>query len=290
MNTIKTKNYPLLFLVPGLIIFVCFLLVPFFVAFGYSFTNWNFMKADFIGIKNYINILTNKNMNIAFFNTFIFTIVTTIGKTGLGLVLAVFLNKKFKLTNYLRTTVYMPAVINTVAVGIAFTALMHPSKGLINVSLKMIGLGALTQNWLTNPKLAIYSVCIIEIWKWTGYAMMILLAGMQTVSGDYYEAAEIDGATGWQKFRYITFPLIRPSFNNVIILNLIGGLKVFDIVLTTTGGGPGVSTQVFNSIIYRSFSYNMQGEASAGTVILGIFILVITLLTYRSISRKEVEI
>lgn len=290
INSVKKKNYPLYFLVPGILVFVIFFIIPFLIAFGYSFTNWNFRKADFIGLTNYINILKDPNMNIAFVNTFLFTIITTVLKMVLGLILAVFLNRKFMLTNYLRTVFYLPAVISTVAVGIAFTALMHPSKGLINIVLNSIGLEALAQNWLTDPNIAIYSVCMIEIWKWTGYTMMILLAGMQSVSQDYYEAAEIDGATGWQKFRYVTFPLIRPSFNNCLILNIIGGLKVFDIVLATTGGGPGISTQVFNSVIYRSFSYNMQGEASAGTVILASIVLVITLFTYRIITKKEAEI
>jgi len=284
----KRKIYPLWFLVPGLLAFCLFFILPFFIAIGYSFTNWNFRQADFVGLRNYINIMTDSKMNIAFKNTFLFTIVTTAGKMILGLLFAVFLNRKFALTNYLRTTFYLPAVVNTVAVGIIFTALMHPSKGLINQVIGLIGIAPI--NWLTNKSIAIFSVCAVEIWKWTGYTMMILLAGMQNVSNDYYEAAEIDGASGWQKFWNITFPLIRPSFNNTLILNIIGGLKVFDIVLAMTNGGPGVSTQVINSVIYRSYSYNMQGEACAGTVVLAVLVLVITLLTYRSITKKEVDL
>lgn len=290
MHRLKRKNYPLYFLIPGLLVFIVFFIVPFMLAFYYSFTNWNFMKAEFIGLRNYVNILTNPGMNIAFKNTFAFTIITTIGKVVFGLILAVFLNRKFLLTNYLRTVFYLPSVINMVAVGIAFTALMHPGKGLINVVLENIGMGFLTQQWLTDPKTALLSVCIIDIWKGTGYIMLILLAGMQNVSKDYYEAADMDGATGWQKFTKITFPLIRASFNNVLLLNVITGLKVFDIILSTTNGGPGVTTQVFNSIIYRSYSLNMQGEASAGTIVLGGIVLVITMITYGTVARKEVEL
>lgn len=289
MEITKKKNYPIYFLVPGLLIFTLFFLVPFFVGFGYSFTNWDFIKSDFVGLKNYITILTDPTMNIAFKNTFLFAIVTTVGKVGLGLLLAVFLTRKFALTNYLRTIYYLPAVINTIAIGITFTAMMHPTKGLINTCLEAIGLGQITQSWLADPKLAMLSICFIEIWKWTGYTMMILLAGMQNISSDYYEAAEVDGATGWQKFRYVTLPLLMPSINNAVILSVIGGLKVFDIVLATTGGGPGVTTQVFNSIIYRSYSYNLQGEASAGTIILAVIVLVITLITNKIIVGKEVE-
>ena len=190
----------------------------------------------------------------------------------------------------MRTVFYLPAVINTVAIGIVFTALMHPSKGLINKTLCAVGLGALTQDWLNNTNLAIFSVSGIEIWKWSGYTMMLLLAGLQNVSNEYYEAADMDGANAWQKFWKITFPLILPSFNNALILNLIGGLKVFDIIIATTGGGPGVTTQVFNTMIYKSYSYNMQGQASAGTIVLALIVLVITLVTYRNIAKREVEV
>lgn len=290
MEITKKKNYPVYFLIPGILIFVLFFIVPFFVGFGYSFTNWDFIKSDFVGLNNYITILTDPTMNIAFKNTFLFAIVTTVGKVGLGLLLAVFLSRKFFLTNYLRTIYYLPAVINTIAIGITFTAMMHPTKGLINTFLSAIGLEQIAPNWLSDPKIAMLSICFIEIWKWTGYTMMILLAGMQNISQDYYEAAQVDGATGWQKFRYVTLPLLAPSLNNAVILSVIGGLKVFDIVLATTGGGPGVTTQVFNSIIYRSYSYNLQGQASAGTIILAVIVLITTLITNKIIVGKEVEL
>ena len=208
----------------------------------------------------------------------------------MGMILALFLNQQFRMTNSLRTIFYLPAVVNMVAIGIVFTALMHPSRGLFNTALKSLGMGGLAKNWLTDPGIAIFSICAIEIWKWSGYTMMILLAGMQNISPDYYEASEIDGAGFWQKFWKITFPLIMPSFNNALVLNIIGGLKVFDLVVATTGGGPGSTTQVFNTMIYKSYSYNMQGQASAGTVILAVIVLAITLSTYGIIVKKEVEL
>ncbi len=290
MNILRKKNYPLGFLVPGLVVFIVFFILPFFVAIGYSFTNWNFSRADFIGLENYKNILTNPDMNIAFKNTFLFTLITSAGKIILGMILALFLNQQFRMTNSLRTIFYLPAVVNMVAIGIVFTALMHPSRGLFNTALKSLGMGGLAKNWLTDPGIAIFSICAIEIWKWSGYTMMILLAGMQNISPDYYEASEIDGAGFWQKFWKITFPLIMPSFNNALVLNIIGGLKVFDLVVATTGGGPGSTTQVFNTMIYKSYSYNMQGQASAGTVILAVIVLAITLSTYGIIVKKEVEL
>lgn len=287
---LRKKQYPVYLTLPGLLLFSILFVLPFLIGLYYSFTNWNFRRADFVGLENYINILRQPNMSIAFKNTFLFTIVTTIGKVGIGMMLALFLNRKMRLTNYLRTVFYLPAVINSIAIGIVFTSLMHPSKGLINSILRSIGLGFLQQDWLTNTSIAMLSICFIEIWKWSGYTMMILLAGMQNISKDYYEAAVVDGASTWKQFTNITVPLLMPSINNVVVLSVIGGLKVFDLVVSTTGGGPGYATEVFNTVIYNSFSYQKYGEAAAGTTFLAAIILVITLLTYKIIASKEVEL
>ena len=133
---LRKKQYPVYFALPGIILFITFFIVPFLVGFRYSFTNWNFRRADFIGLENYISILKNPNMSIAFKNTFLFTIVTTAGKVCLGMLLAVLLNRKLRTTNYLRTVFYLPAVVNSIAIGIVFTSLMHPSKGLINTVIR----------------------------------------------------------------------------------------------------------------------------------------------------------
>ena len=175
------------------------------------------------------------------------------------------------------------------AVGIIFQSLMHPSKGLINTLLNAVGLHALALNWLTDPKIAIFSICIIEVWKWTGYTMVIFLSGLQAISSDYYEAAEMDGAKGFKKFRYVTFPLLLPTFNNALIVNIIGGLKVFDLVQTTTEGGPGFATEVFSTAIYKCFGSGRLGEGSAVGMLLALIIAVIVLPTYRLIASREVE-
>lgn len=287
---LRKKQYPVYFALPGIFLFLLFFIVPFLMGFRYSFTNWNFRRADFVGLENYVSILKNPNMSIAFKNTFLFTIVTTAGKMSIGMLLAVLLNRKLKTTNYLRTVFYMPAVVNSIAVGIVFTSLMHPSKGLINTALRAAGLTGFQPKWLTDTGIAMLSICFIEIWKWSGYTMMILLAGMQNISKDYYEAALMDGATKWQQFTKITVPLLMASINNVVVLSIIGGLKVFDIVVATTGGGPGYATEVFNTMIYNSYSYQKYGEATAGTTLLAVMILIITLCTYRTIAKNEVEV
>ena len=277
-------------MIPGVGMYLLFFILPVLIGVYYSFTNWNFTRAEFVGLRNYINILSDPGTKGALINTIVFTVVTTVGKVGIGLGLAVFLNREMKAKNYLRSVAFFPAIISTVAVGIAFTAIMHPTNGILNQFLRAVHLDMLAQNWLTNPKIALFSVCAIEIWKWSGFNMVILLAGLQAVSPEYLEAATVDGANGWQKFWRVVFPLILPAFNNAFVNSLIGGLKVFDIIVATTNGGPGVATQVMNTVIYRSFAFNFQGEANAGYVLLSIMVAVFAVSSYVIIRRKEVDL
>lgn len=259
------------------------------MAFYYSFTNWDFYRAKFIGLDNYKLIFTDSDMTHALNNTLLFTGVTTALKIALGTAIAIFVNQKLRMSRYFRTVMFLPAVLNTIAVGIFFTAILHPTKGMLNQLLGMLHLDFLQQYWLTNPRIAMYSISAIEVWQWAGYNMIIILAGLQSVSSDYYEAADIDGATGWSKFRHITLPLIIPTLNVAMVSNLIGGLKVFSIVAVTTGGGPGRATEVLNTVIFESFGANLQGFSSAGNVVLCILVTVVSLGTYLFIRRKEVE-
>lgn len=289
-NSYRNKYYSFMLLVPGILIYFIFFILPTFMGTYYSFTNWDFISASFVGLQNYINILTDSSTSGALKNTVIFAIVTTISKVLIGMLLAVFLNRQLKTRNYLRTVFYLPAVINTIAVGIMFTAILHPTEGILNVFFHKAGLGFLAQDWLTNTKIALFSICAIETWKWSGFNMVIILVGLQSISNEYMEAADIDGANSRQKFWKITFPLIMPAFNNAFVSSLIGGLKVFDIVVATTNGGPGSATQVMNTIIYRSFAFNMQGEANAGAVLLGVIVAAFAVVSYTFIRKREVEL
>lgn len=289
-STLKNRFYPLTLLIPGLLIYFCIFMIPVGMSIYFSFTYWDFQTARYAGLTNYINFFTSPDLAIAFKNTFIFTIVSTVFQCLLGLLLAVSLNRKFILGHFYRSVFFLPVVINTIAVGIVFTAMLHPDHGLLNVFLRMVGLNTIAENWLTDPRLAIYTVSFISVWKGAGFSMIIFLAGLQGISKDYYEAAEIDGANFWNKFKFITFPLLMPALNITIVLNLIGGLKVFDIIVATTNGGPGNATRVFNTIIFQSFGSNLQGEASAGNTILGVFVMVVSLVVYRQIRKREVEL
>lgn len=292
MKKSKINHYSYALAVPGLILYIIFFIIPAIGGLFLSFIKilgFDFSTARFGGITNYIDVFTQPNMRLAIYNSFLFALITTIIKMVIGLSLAVALNKKIPMTNALRTIFFMPAVINTVAVGLIFSSLMHPTNGLINNFLHIVGLDGLAQSWLVDTKLAIFSVSAIEIWKWSGFTMVILLSGMQAIGKDFYEAGEIDGAIGWKKFKYITLPLLLPAINNALILNIIGGLKVFDLIQATTQGGPGSATEVFGTIIFKSFGSGRLGEGCAASVLLALVIATIAIPTYKYIANREVE-
>ncbi|MGE5607291.1 MAG: carbohydrate ABC transporter permease, partial [Bacteroidota bacterium] len=165
-----------------------------------------------------------------------------------------------------------------------------PTNGILNRLLTAGGLNFLAQDWLGNIGLVIYSVSMIEVWKWTGLAALIFLAGLQSISKDYYEALAIDGATKWQTFRYVTFPLLRPAFNTNLLISVIGGLRVFDIVYATTGGGPGTASEVISSFVYRKFAYGYFGQSTAIGLLLFILVSLVAVPLYAWTSKKEVEL
>lgn len=289
ISKIEKKRYPLYLIFPGLIVFLLFFLLPNLIGVFYSFTNWDLFTADFIGLYNYESILSDKRLMLAYTNTLKFALFTTTGKMCFGLLFALILNRTLKLKNMYRTIWFMPAIMNNVAVGLIFTAIMHPTKGVLNIFLRGIGLDALALNWLGDVNYALYSVMFVEVWKWTGFTMIIFLAGLQSIDKFYYEAAEIDGASSWQKFRFITMPLIMPAFNNSFIISIIGGLKAFDIIFAMTNGGPGTATNVINIMVYKAFSNGRYGEAAAGVVLLTLIVAVISITANTILRKKEVE-
>lgn len=289
----RKSIYSYWLVLPCLLLYGAFFILPAAMGLGISFLNirsFNFADATFAGLRNYINVLTDRGMNIAIKNSFVFAAVTTVFKVVFGMLLALFLNNKLRMTNFLRTVFFLPAVLSSVAVGLVFTAMMHPTRGIVNIALRAVGLDVLAQNWLTDPHLAIFSVAFIEVWKWTGFTMVILLAGLQSIPENYYEAAEIDGATPWQKFSRVTLPLILPAFTNALVVNLIGGLKAFDIVQAVTKGGPGTATEVFGTLVYKSFGSGRYGEGCAASILLCVIILAVVLPIYRFLTGREVEV
>ncbi|MDE6906844.1 MAG: sugar ABC transporter permease, partial [Lachnospiraceae bacterium] len=201
--------------------------------------------------------------------------------------LAVFLTSKIKTKNFLRSIVFFPNLISTIAVGITFSALMHPTKGLIN---SVIGIfGGTGADWLGNPKTALFAVIAVDIWKGVGIATVIFIAGMQSIDKTYYEAASIDGAGAWEQLKAITVPLSRPAMNSVIILAFIGGMRTFDLIWAMTGGGPGYVTEVMASTVYKQYAAGYYGLSTAGNVIMFIMIAILAFPLQKFLLSKEVE-
>ncbi|WP_338551324.1 sugar ABC transporter permease [Paenibacillus sp. KS-LC4] len=290
MQTLIKRNYSYGMLLPGLLLFVIFFVLPSIASFYYAFTNWSGVgNFHWIGWDNFRSLMDSDDASIAFRNTFLFTFLTTIVKVVLGLALALFVNQKLKTAVYLRSMLFFPAILSSIAVALAFTAIYHPEQGIINQALRFVHLESWTQNWITDRQLVMYSVSFVEIWKWTGFHMVLFLAGLQTISHDMYESSTIDGANKWKQLRYITLPLLRSVINANIMFCIIGGLKVFDIVYGLTGGGPGNASAVLNTVIFKNFAQGRYGEATAANVILFLIIVFIVLVLNKLLGNREEE-
>ena len=287
----EKKFYPNYFTYPAIIVFTIFYCFPIIASFIMSFTNWNIKRISepkFVAFKNFARLLNDDYFLLALKNT-VLAVVTTLGIVILGLLLALLLNSAIKGKTFLRTCFYLPAVLSLIVVGIMFKAVFKLDGGILNQILTTIGLESLTRDWLGDGKTAMWSIIFVQIWKWSGFAMTIYLAGLQGISKDYYEAATIDGAGTWDKFKNITLPLLAPAFTVVITMNTIGGFKVFEQVYVMTNGGPGNATQVLNTYIYKEFSKGTLGRSSAASLLLFLMISVIAVLVNRALTKREVE-
>ena len=280
-------KYFVIFILPALIIYLLFSITPFLYTIYYSFTDYtdmNPINLHFVGLKNYIKVLQTPVMLAAIKNSVIYAILLTGFQTLLGLPLAFVLNQKLISRNFLRALFFFPAVFSSLIIGYLWNFIMSSSDfGLINNILHQLGLGTL--NFFTS-KNALYSVILTQIWQWTGWAMVIFLANLQSISPDLYEAAEIDGANGLKKFMYVTLPLMCPSVKIVIVTGLIGGMKVFDIIYSMTSGGPGDATQtVMTVMMKKGISEGFYSTGSAFGVCFFIIVLAISAIVTKLMGK-----
>jgi raffinose/stachyose/melibiose transport system permease protein len=276
------------FIAPLLVVFVVLFIVPTLISFFFSLTIWNLSEFRFVGLYNFITFFSEYSLNIGIKNTLIYSTMTSGLKVVLALGLAVLLTSPIKTKHLVRSIVYFPNLVSTVAVGITFSSLMHPTRGLFNAFLENLGIEG--PNWLGNPDLALFSVIATDVWKGLSVATVIYIAGLQAIPETYYEAAAIDGASGGQRFRFITLPLVRSSMNSVIILSFIGGIRSFELIWTMTGGGPGFATDTLASIIYKQYASGFFGLSTAGNVIMFFLIVILVFPLYRFIISREVDL
>jgi len=282
------RSYPFTFVVAALVLYVTFFIIPSLSGIAYSFTDWSGYsdEVEFVGLDNFRTILSPDENYLSFIgNTLLFTFWTIIIKTVFGLALALLLNQGVRwFVNGYRVLIYLPVILPTLVVALIFRSILDPASGLLNSALRGIGLDALALPWLTDPHIALYSVIGVDSWKGIGYIMVILLAGLQTIPKDLYEAASIDGASAWAKFRFITLPMLMPALMIVTVLNVLYGLRVFDIVYALTNGGPGYATEVLSTEIFKAFS---KGQFGLGTAISSILFLILVVTGYLVIRVME---
>jgi raffinose/stachyose/melibiose transport system permease protein len=277
--------YPYWFLIVPGIIFFLFFVVPTLSSFYYSFTRWDLFTAKWIGFANYQSFFQEQALIIGLRNTLIYAVLTSGLKVVLGMALALLLTSKIIARGYLRSVIFFPVLVSAIGVGLTFTVLLNPEKGLVNHVLGAVGVSG--PGWLTNPSLAIVSVALVDIWKGVGLATVIYIAGLVSIPGEYLEAAQVDGATRWQVIRSVMLPLARPATASVITLSLIGGLRSFDLIWSMTRGGPGFASDVIASVIYKQYQAGFYGLSTAGSVILFLLVTIIVVPLTRWLNRAE---
>ncbi|RLL41147.1 sugar ABC transporter permease [Oceanobacillus piezotolerans] len=282
-----------LFLIPGFFLYFTFFIVPTLGAFFYSITDWDGVNQqfNFVGLFNYTSLLTDDTVFITSINNNLkFLLFVVFFQTLLSLIFALILMKNTKTNIFYRALFFFPTILSSVSVAFIWSFIYAPDLGLLNPLLQSIGLGMLTQSWLGNPDIAIFSIAFVQVWFHTGQVMVIFIAGLQNVPKELYEAAIVDGANKWQRFTKITWPLIAPATTIVVGYTTIQSFKAFDLIFAMTGGGPAYSTEILATFIYNSAFSNYQfGYASAASVVLMVIVAGLTLVQFRLVNRNKVE-
>jgi ABC-type sugar transport system permease subunit len=286
------RKKSILFLCPALLVYTALLIIPILFAFMLSFTDWNgFIQSPlrFVGLKNYIKLFHDFRLANAIGVTLRITLVVVVSVNVLGLFLAILLNQSGKLTNLFRGIFFLPFVLSTVAISFIWMSILSYT-GVLNSILSAVGMQSLVGNFLGNTSNAINSICVIEIWRMTGFHMVIYLAALQTVPSDIYEASTIDGANGIQKFFYVTLPNIVPGITISVLMSIINELRQYDIVKVITDGGPGYSTETITyNILTQAFGNNKTGYSSAIAVFLFVMIATIAVIQINVSNKLEVK-
>jgi multiple sugar transport system permease protein len=279
-----------LFILPSLIPLVLFSLGPMVASVGISLLRWDLLRPPrFIGLGNYQALLNDPDFSAAIVHTVLFIVgyLPLVYLGGLGLALLV--NQKLRGSAFFRSAFFLPVITSWVVVALVWRWLLNPQSGVVNAALDAIGIQG--PGWWTDPFWALPSVILASAWKDIGFVMIILLAGLQAIPEEYYEAAEVDGADRWHRFRHVTLPLLSASSFFVLVISLINSFQVFDQVWVMTGGGPaGASSVVVEQIVRNAFSYNKMGYASAMSWVLFAVILVVTLIQFRLQRRWVTDV
>lgn len=286
---INGKNINLFYL-PAVILFVVFVIYPFIQGAFLSLTNWNGYSQSYkiVGLRNYLRLFTDENVLTALLNTLVYAFGSTLLQNVLGLALAMFLNSKFRGRSLLRTVIYLPVMIAPLIMGYIMYFFVSYNRGALNDI--VMALGGQPMDWMANGPRAVIMMTCINALQFVGVAMVIYLAGLQNIPTMYYEAAKVDGIGEFDQFRYITLPLLMPAIQSAVIVNLVGGFKLFDVIMALTSGGPGYASHSLSTLVHRTyFGSENAGYASAIGIIAFLLILVVSSFVTGYFTKKEVE-
>ncbi|WEV65019.1 sugar ABC transporter permease [Bifidobacterium sp. ESL0764] len=284
------KARPYLFILPLVVLSGFFIYYCIGFTVGTSFTDWDGLshEMNFIGLKNYAKLLAPGAIFwTALKNNLIFLVVTVLVQAGLGLVIAVILKERLPGSNFFKAVFFMPIAMAPVIIAAIFRIIMDPNVGAINETLRFLHLDFLAQQWLGNPTIALYSICAINIFEWMGFSMIIYYAGLMSIPNDIYEAAKLDGCGFWNTLFRVTIPMLSGTTNTLIVLGIIGSLKTFDIVIQTTGGGPGRSTEFLNTYLYKVGIQQFNGGLSAAIGVMVLIIAVVLSIIQMAFSSRK---
>jgi len=272
-----------LFILPTFLGYTAFILGPILAVIGISLTKYDILSpASFIGLDNYVRLFTDPRLRTVYGNTIFFTVFAVSLNVGIGLILAVLLNRHIPgpLKYLFRSAYFFPVLVALVYSSIVWSFLYQKDTGIINYYLSLLNVAPIP--WLSNRQWVLPSIIIMDVWRNTGFAMLVFLAGLQNIPVDYYEAAQLDGANRWHLFRHITLPLISPTLFFNLIIYMIGALQVVDSVIVLTKGGPGDASRSLVMYIYENaFQFFEMGYASAIAITLFIIIVIMTLIQFR---------
>lgn len=279
------------FITPAFLLFLFVIPIPIFQTFFYSLTSWNVISdPTWIGLDNYRQLFTQDPHFVkALINTFIFALGSFLLQIPFAFLIANLLLRLKRFTGVFRSIFFFPCLLSATAVSLLWRFIYHPNMGLINSALNFLSLEGLTKSWLSNPNTALYAVMITVAWQWFGYHMVIFMTGASSIPKELYECADLEGATGWQSVRYITFPLVKSFIKISTVLITASSIKAFDSIYILTGGGPNNASTVLALQMYnRAFKQMKYGYGSAISVLLMIVAIVIVSILQKAIKIEEV--
>jgi multiple sugar transport system permease protein len=283
----EQQRFMLLLIAPAALLMLLFQVLPIAIGANASFRDWTLYnpKKTWLGLAHYHAVITDPAfLEVALPNTFLFMLISVSGALVLGLALALLLNRQFRGQKLVQTVLLVPLMVAPVIAAIMLRWMFNDQFGIVNVVLEGLGLDG--QPWLVERWSAFGVILLADIWLWTPWFTLLLLAGLQSLPREPFEAAEIDGTTPWRVFRYLTVPMLRPVIVVCVVIRAIDAFRTFDIVWTLTGGGPGRATELFSLYAYVLAFLNLDfGRGSAAAMIGGLVILVVGVVLYRAVDR-----